>query len=295
MAPKPSGKPSGRARELGAFLRAHRERLGPEAIGLPAGRRRRTPGLRREEVAQLGGLSATWYSWIEQGREVSASPAALARVANVLRLGRAERAYLFELAGKRDPDEHGAEGSPLPAAALACVATIRSPAYILDRYWNARAWNAPAERLFTGWLDRAGARNLLRFIFVEPEARGLIDPWEERARRVAAEFRAASGAYRHDKALGLLVATLRRDSPDFARFWDEQQVLGREGGARRFNHPRAGILRYEQVGFDLAAQPDFKLTILVSQSRETEATAELPRDVAKPMARARKRRRNAVN
>src|SRR5262245_50905851 len=93
-------------RELGEFVRAHRERLTPAAIGLPAGSRRRTPGLRREEVAQLCGLSATWYSWIEQGRDVSVSPTALARLAVALRLGRAERAYLFELAGKRDP-EHG--------------------------------------------------------------------------------------------------------------------------------------------------------------------------------------------
>src|SRR5262247_3368565 len=90
-------------RELGEFVRAHRERLTPAAIGLPAGSRRRTPGLRREEVAQLCGLSATWYSWIEQGRDVSVSPTALARLAAALRLGRAERAYLFELAGKRDP------------------------------------------------------------------------------------------------------------------------------------------------------------------------------------------------
>src|SRR5262252_4059594 len=91
-------------RELGQFIRAQRERLSPAGIGLAAGTRRRTPGLRREEVAQLCGLSATWYAWIEQGRDVSVSPTALARLATALRLGRAERAYLFELAGKRDPD-----------------------------------------------------------------------------------------------------------------------------------------------------------------------------------------------
>src|SRR5215475_10568671 len=95
--------PDDRWRALGAFLQAHRARLEPAVLGLPAGMRRRTPGLRREEVAQLAGLSVTWYTWIEQGREISVSPAALARLAKTLQLSPAERAYLFDLAGKRDP------------------------------------------------------------------------------------------------------------------------------------------------------------------------------------------------
>ncbi|HVC63264.1 MAG TPA: helix-turn-helix transcriptional regulator [Acetobacteraceae bacterium] len=129
-------------RELGDFIRAQRERLSPAELGLAAQGRRRTPGLRREEVAQLCGLSATWYTWLEQGRDVSVSPLALARVAATLLLGRAERAYLFELAGKRDPDQAGAEAGGVPPALLACVEAIRAPAYVLDRDWNARCWNA---------------------------------------------------------------------------------------------------------------------------------------------------------
>src|SRR5713226_8903042 len=98
-------------RELGEFIWSHRERLAPAAIGLAAGSRRRTPGLRREEVAQLCGLSATWYTWIEQGRDVSVSPTALARLARTLQLSPAERAYLFDLVGKRDPSGPRAEGA----------------------------------------------------------------------------------------------------------------------------------------------------------------------------------------
>src|SRR5580704_8181196 len=113
-----------RRRELGDFVRARRERLPPAASGLSAPARRRTPGLRREEVAQLAGLSTTWYTWIEQGRDVSMSPVALARLAAALRLGRAERAYLFELAGKRDPQPGDAEADDLPRAVPACIATI---------------------------------------------------------------------------------------------------------------------------------------------------------------------------
>ncbi|HYM73946.1 MAG TPA: helix-turn-helix transcriptional regulator [Stellaceae bacterium] len=256
-----------RRRELGDFVRAQRERLTPAALGVAAPMRRRTPGLRREEAAQLAGFSTTWYTWIEQGRDVSVSPAALARLADALRLGRAERAYLFELVGKRDPEPGGDAADDLTPAALACVEAIAAPAYILDRGWNARGWNAAAARLFVGWLDRAGerngGRNLLRFIFLEPIARTLICDWEERARRVVAEFRAYSGAHLDDRALSGLIEELRGQSREFARFWDRHGVLGREGGERTFNHPRDGFLRYEQVTFELAGHPDVKLTILV--------------------------------
>ena len=165
------------ALSLSAFLRALRERQVPAEFGLVAGQRRRTPGLRREEVAQLCGLSVTWYTWIEQGRDVSVSPSALGRLARGLRLSRAERSYLFELAGKRDPERPGDSDDPSEAV-LACVDAINGPAYILDRTWSARRWNAKASRLFAGWLDAGGERNLLRYIFLRPEARSLILNWE---------------------------------------------------------------------------------------------------------------------
>lgn len=249
-------------RELGVFLRARREALTPATLGLPAGGRRRTPGLRREEVAQLGGVSSTWYTWIEQGRDVQASPQALARLAHVLRLSRAERAYLFELAGRRDPDPSaGAEGE-VPAAVAACVAVIDAPAYILDRAWNARVCNAQAAHLFVGWLDGAGERNLLRFVFLEPAARSLIADWPDRARRLVAEFRAANGTRLDAPDLRDLVGDLRARSADFTRFWEAHGVLAREGGARSFQHPVDGALRFEQATFEVSGRPDLKLTIL---------------------------------
>lgn len=280
-------------KELGEFLRARRERLSVAGLGLPAGRRRRTPGLRREEVAQLSGLSPTWYTWIEQGREVSASADALARLAAVLRLGRAERAYLFELAGKRDPEPAASDAGPVPAAVAASVQAIAAPAYVLDRAWNAVTWNAPAERLFTGWLDRPGVRNLLRFIFLERGARTLVCDWEERARRVAAEFRAASGSHRDDASVRELVAELRRLSPEFARFWAQHGVLEREGGGRTFNHPRDGFQRFEQVTFDLAHPPLLRLTILVPAGDPPSRRSRAPRSAtaARRLRPARRRTR----
>ena len=257
-------------RALGDFVRAQRERTAPESLGLPPGSRRRTPGLRREELAQLCGLSTTWFTWIEQGRDVSVSPSALARLASSLRLGRAERAYLFDIAGKRDPDQAADDANAsIAPAVLACVETIRSPAYILDRTWTARSWNAKARHLFAGWLDAPGEHryNLLRFIFLTPSARTLICDWEARARRVAAEFRAAYSAHFNDPILHALIAELREGSREFAQFWEQHGVLGREGGERTFNHPRDGFVRYEQVTFDLASQSDVKLTLLVAPEK----------------------------
>ena len=137
---------------LGAFLRAHREALTPRAAGQrehPQGRRR-TPGLRREEVAQLCGVSTTWYTWAEQGRDIALSAGALARLADALRLSAPERAYLFELARRRDPAPVAAGPVPAPAPfeLLAALQAIAAPAYILDRLWQVRGWNEPAGRLF---------------------------------------------------------------------------------------------------------------------------------------------------
>ena len=248
---------------LGGFARAQRAKLAPEMFGLEIGSRRRTPGLRREEVAQLCGMSATWYTWIEQGRDVSVSPGTLARLAKVLRLSRAERAYLFELAGKRDPDEPTLdETADLPPAFAEALKSFSQPAYLLDRAWNARAWNEPASRLFVGWLDGQASRNLLRYIFLEPAAKKLISDWDHRARRVLAEFRADYSRHLDDPAMQALIDELRQSSAVFARIWEEQSVVGREGGERRFNHPREGKLRYEQLTFNLANRPDFKLVLL---------------------------------
>ncbi|WP_407866349.1 helix-turn-helix transcriptional regulator [Phyllobacterium phragmitis] len=249
--------------ELGDFVRSARERLLPSDIGLSLGGRRRTPGLRREEVAQLAGVSVTWYTWLEQGREMSVSPQALARLAAALRLGRAERAYMFGLAAKRDPEQAESETDHVPPAMLACVDIIASPAYVLDRSWTVLGWNAHAERLFLGWLDQPGDRNLLRYIFLHPTAPSLIRDYDNRARRVVAEFRADVSAHISDPAIYRLIDELSARSEPFKRCWHERIVLEREGGERTFDHPDDGYLCFEQVSFALAGHPDLKLAVLV--------------------------------
>jgi transcriptional regulator with XRE-family HTH domain len=246
-------------RLLGDFVRAHRERLRPEAPAC----RRRTPGLRREELASRAGISPTWCAWIEQGREVQASPQALSRLARALALSRAERAYLFELAGRRDPD--GATPQPAadaPLSLLAVVNAVDHPAYGLDRLWNACCWNAAAERLFGRWLEPGGQRNLLHFVFLDLSARTLIPQWEDRARRLLGEFRADYSRSLTDPRMRSLVESLRRGSALFAQAWDAQSVLEREGGHRSFSHLKDGLVRFEQHTFNPADRPDYKLVVL---------------------------------
>ncbi|MDD5176716.1 MAG: helix-turn-helix transcriptional regulator [Sterolibacterium sp.] len=256
-----------RRSELGQFLQALRQRSAPAAFGFPAGNRRRTQGLRREEVAQLAGISPTWYTWIEQGREINISSAVLDRLAQTLQLNRSERAYLFEMAGRRDPQSAQTEEDSVPTALVAMLADISIPAYIMGSYWDLLAWNAPAAKLFTGWLDRkqpasAPLPNLLRFVFLLPQSRQFVVDWETRARRIAAEFRADCRNRLEDPALQRLIEELSQASPDFARYWKQHDVLERQGGQRAFNHPKRGLINYQQVTLRPEEQAQLKLVLL---------------------------------
>jgi transcriptional regulator with XRE-family HTH domain len=256
--------------KIGAFIRAHRERITPESIGLPAGERRRTPGLRREELAVLCGVSATWITWLEQGRPVSASTRTLAHLATALRLSDAERTYLFRLADKVDPEARTNDLADAKTTEVSRLVTvIEAPAYVLDRQWNAVAWNDQAAKLFQAWLGNEssnGARNLLQYMFLQRSAKSFISDWEERAGRLVAEFRAECGKGMDDPPIKDLIATLQQQSDEFLQFWNAQQVVTREGGVRTFMHPTVGRISFEQMTLQLQGSPDLKLTILVEAS-----------------------------
>lgn len=245
-------------RILGAFIRAHRESLPSPTVG-----RRRTPGLRREELAEASGVSVTWITWLEQGRDVTASASALTRLAEALRLNAAERASLFDLAGKRDPDGSAEPQADLLPELITLPSLFMGPAYLLDHTWTARAWNDDAVNLLTGWLDgNATERNLLKFVFLNPSAKQLIADLSERARRLVAEFRADYSRRPQDAAMQLLVDELMAQSPLFAQHWREQAVLNREGGERRFYHPSGKIISFVQTTLLVALQPQCKLVCL---------------------------------
>ncbi|MDR0379267.1 MAG: helix-turn-helix transcriptional regulator [Candidatus Accumulibacter sp.] len=259
-----------RREELAAFLQTIRNRSQPADFGFPSGTRRRTVGLRREEMAQLVGISTTWYTWIEQGREVKISADALDRLADSLRLTRSERAYLFEIADRRDPRGTPAgpsERDALPPLLVELLTDITVPAYLMGRYWDMLGWNAAATELFAGWLDAPrdpgeAPPNLLRFVFLEPRTRSFLVDWEARARRITAEFRADCRNGLDDPALVCRIDELTAASADFARFWKQHDVLERQGGERRFLHPARGHLRYQQATLRPDEHESLKLVIL---------------------------------
>lgn len=265
--------------KLGEFIRLHREQTKPQDVGLPEHGRRRTPGLRREELAQLCAVSPTWLTWLEQGRPISASAKVLAKMADVMRLTPSERTYLFRLADKLDPALPGEMDQGVGCQAFdfdAIVNAIKTPAYILDQQWDAVAWNRPAKELFVGWLDQPKPKmpqqattqpNLLKFMFTEPAAHALITDWKERANRLVAEFRADCGKYADQEPLSGMIDTLSRDSSDFKRLWNAHHVVGRAGGTRQFTHPVKAQLTFEQVTLTLSIRRGFKLVMLLPDNR----------------------------
>jgi transcriptional regulator with XRE-family HTH domain len=252
-----------RQRALGEFLRKHRELVTQPAVDKQAGeRRRRTAGLRREEVAEMASISPTWYARLEQGKEVTPSGAALGRIAEVLRLAPAERAYLFEVARRVDPNGASNFAGELASKAIeSCVLSISYPACVLDKYWTPLFWNAELEDLFPRWL-KGPEKNLLRYMFLDLSVRTIVGDWEPRARRLLAQFRVEFGRYIDDPKMLDLIQRLSGESELFQQFWSEQQVLLWEGNEKSFNHPQRGLLTFFQVTFLAAADPTLKLVIL---------------------------------
>ena len=222
-------------------------------------------GLRREELAALSGISTTWLTWIEQGRTVSMSASTVSRLADSLRLSNAERAYLFELAGERDLKKADLTIEPSLVRVMSeTVTKIQTPAYVLDHAWDAVAWNPAAAKLFTGWLHKTSLeRNLLKFMFLAPEAREFIVDWPDRAQRLVAEFRSDCRELMEDPKITDLIGVLRQSSNEFDRFWRAQNVLEREGGERTFCHPKRGKVTMQQLTFRMSQLSTLKLVILL--------------------------------
>ncbi|WP_218013940.1 helix-turn-helix transcriptional regulator [Rubellimicrobium rubrum] len=247
---------------LGAYLRDRRERLDPASLGLAVGRRR-TPGLRREEVAQRAGLSATWYTWLEQERGGAPSAAALDRLARALLLTEAEREHLFLLGLGRSAEVHErpAEGVS-PRLQRVVDALPASPALVKTAAWDVVAWNRAAAAILTDY----GAlppkeRNVLRMMFLDPVVRSRQVGWEEVARFVVAVFRADVARVGATARVQPLVDELCARSPDFARIWGEHDVRGHGDGLKLLSHPRLGLLEMEFSAFAVDGRPDLGLVV----------------------------------
>ncbi|WP_051247939.1 helix-turn-helix transcriptional regulator [Inquilinus limosus] len=247
-------------RALSDFVRDRRARIAPEAVGLPAGPRRRTPGLRREEVAQLAGIGVTWYTWFEQGRAIQVSADFLERVCRALRLSEAERAHLYALAQHRPPP-HAAPGLPTVSPILqALLDSLPNPAYIKTARWDIVAWNAATTALFGDYaLIPPDQRNSLWLIFTDPRYRRMMPDWEEGARRVLAKFRLDHGRAGGDPAFAGLVDRLKAASPEFRRWWPRQDVAERSEGLKRIRHDTLGELEFAHATFLVEGAPDLRL------------------------------------
>ncbi|MCP2336172.1 helix-turn-helix transcriptional regulator [Actinomadura rupiterrae] len=245
---------------LGAFLRSRRERLTPEEVGLTGGPRRRTPGLRREEVALLSGVSVSWYSWLEQGRAIAASAQVLDAVATTLRLTGAERRHVFSLAGEADAAPRPvAEGCPAVGDHLrATVAALApNPACLLDRHWDILAHNA-AEAAIYGGLDALPAerRNMIWLYFGWPPMRTVVKSWESESWAVLAQFRASADRHPGDPRFAEIVADVSAADPGFPERWARHDVAGFNPALKRFDHPDLGPLTFRQAKLIAAEDPE---------------------------------------
>ena len=241
------------ATELGRYLRARRARVTPEDVGLPSGTGvRRTPGLRREELATLAGVSVDYYTRLERGRETNPSPAVLDALARTLRLsddGHERLHELAEVASGRHSEPRATTDTTVRPAVLAMLEALEPlPAYVVSRHNDVLAANQPGRRVFPGlWEGPREHRNVTRYLFLDPIGRHLLDPWRETVARSVAHLRAVGGADVDSPRLTALVGELLLKSPEFAEIWELYDVCERSGGTKTFDHPDVGrmTLTYE--------------------------------------------------
>ena len=261
----------GERAQLARFLRDRRGRLDPAACGFAHGGRRRTPGLRREEVAQLAGVSVTWYTWLEQGgrrRMGVPSTDTLDGIAVALRLDRAERDHLYLLAHGRPPPRSTLAGSVTVPASVrqlvdalgACPALVRT-----DDTWDVVAWNRAAVAVFGDYAGvPAAGRNMLRRVFVGGGAKSVMPDWDRDARRVVAAFRGGVARAGPSPAVDALVTELSAASPEFARWWrDDRGVAADAAGTKRLDHPAAGPLSLSYAGLTPQSVEGLTVTVFV--------------------------------
>src|SRR5256714_4571134 len=267
--------------ERAALLGSRRHRLTPADVGLPAGTRRRTAGLRREEVAQLAGVSTTYYTFLEQGRDVRPSRQVVTALASALRLSSAERVYLFQLAGITLAAEDRAQAETVDPVVGALVGRLDPfPAYLKGRRWDVLAANRTARALFTDWSARdPGDRNQVWWMFTDPEARKVYVHWEKEAADMLGRFRAAAGRRPDDPDFTDLIERLHQASPEVRSWWPRYDVAPVGGGTKHLLHPALGDVAFQHTVLPVADHPEPTLvyftTDVVPQAKLAALAAEI--------------------
>ncbi|GCE14587.1 helix-turn-helix transcriptional regulator [Tengunoibacter tsumagoiensis] len=251
-----------RRSELAHFLRSRRERLKPSQFSLPEGaKQRRTPGLRREELAQVAGISPIWYTKLEQGRPIQVSAQVLESLVRTLQLNDQEREYLYVLAREHLPLPAQHHTSSLNAQQQGMLDALNPhPAMILNERWDIVGWNQSAAQVFTDYHTLpAWERNVLWMMFTRPEQRTLYAHWEELGKQILANFRASSGSSTGDPWWILRRDRLMQVSPEFRQWWSQHDIGTMNVERKELNHPRAGLLVLQPTTLVLADDPNLKL------------------------------------
>ncbi|WP_052869580.1 helix-turn-helix transcriptional regulator [Streptomyces niger] len=276
--------------ELAAFLRSRRERIPPERVGLPRGARRRTPGLRREEVAQLAAVGVTWYTWLEQARDIHVSAQVLDAVARALLMDASERAHLFALAGTADPAPGGECAVVSPELRQVLEQLEPFAACVQNRRYDILAYNRTYGRLLTD-LDALEPqdRNCLWLTFMHPEWRAAVPDLEKTLGQMTARFRAAMAEHVAEPAWKALLKRLQRASPEFREIWDRHEVLCARAKTKTFHNAQVGVVRVTNTPLYLGDREGFRVTVYAPQDETSRERLERLQELAVAAEAARNR------
>jgi transcriptional regulator with XRE-family HTH domain len=267
-----NGNGIARRSELAAFLRSRRERISPADVGLPPGSRRRTAGLRREELAQLAGVGVTWYTWLEQGRPINASVQVLDSVARTLKLDAAERAHLFRLADVPGAATvPGCTECPLPGEVKAVLNALPLPASVVSERFDLLAWNPVYASIFPGITAAPPEkRNILLALHTYPHCCTPVEDPEAACDAAVAQLRAAYSRHLGDPAWTHFIRTLEAASPAFARAWAAHDVAHPGSAVKVFRHPGVGRIATVSISFGVSTVPGARMVVYTPSDKESE-------------------------
>jgi transcriptional regulator with XRE-family HTH domain len=272
---KPARPPIDRQRA--EFLRSCRARIKPSDLGLPEPQRRRTEGLRREDVAALSGVSVAWYTWLEQGRQMRVSDEVLERICHTFRLSEDERVYLFSLVQQRPPRLQHDAGQVAPPEVVRMIEAAAFPAVILNLRWDPLAWNALNSILLRDYsVLPPGQRNLLEILFTTPKSVNSVE-YEKMAARVLAKLRVDYSKSGKDPLFESLIRRMESLSPLFRRMWREPDINVRSYGEYRIRHAEFGELVFENTAYVPDGHPAIRVVMLIPMDDATRQAIETVR------------------
>lgn len=252
-----------RYKELADFLKTRRAKILPSQVGLTTATRRRTPGLRREEVAQLAGVGITWYTWLEQGREIHVSAQVIESISKVLLLDTQERNHLYLLANQPLPvDIPEYQGTVSPLLQHFLDSLLYSPSIMIDQRWNVIAWNNAACAIL-GEFGKMNSRqrNIVWAMFIDEKYKQLYADWDSYAKALVGNFRSTCGKYIEDPWLLQFVNELKKKSVEFNRLWSLHEITSNNEVYKQLNHPIVGVLDFEVCNFEVSNDAVLKMIV----------------------------------